>query len=149
MFTNKNNFLDKDIYNKVKHESDKYFTDKKILPSHEEYQNYFLKLYMKKGGKLLRPRIILERSPLKYKKWRVYLPDGSHVDYGDDRYQDYTQHKNLNRKNSYRNRHKHDNIENPHFPGFWSWHHLWTYQDGKKAFKNAEKKAIKYFIESK
>lgn len=144
-----NNFLDKEIYNKVKHESDKYFTENKIIPSKEEYQKFLLKKYIKQGGKLLRPRILLERSPLKYKKWRVYLPDGVHVDYGDSRYEDYLIHKNVDRKNRYKIRHKNDNIEDPHYPGFWSWHHLWTYQDAKRAWVNAEKKALKYFIDNK
>lgn len=29
------------------------------------------------------------KSPLKYKKYRVFLEDGSHVDFGDNRYQQY------------------------------------------------------------
>lgn len=144
MYLSKNNFIDRDLYELAKAEimKNKYNTE-------EEYNKLLQDKYMNLGGRLLRPQIILDRSPLKYKKWRVWLPDGSHVDYGDSRYEDYLIHKDVERKNAYRNRHKHDNIENPTYPGFWSWWHLWTYQDGKKAWRNAEAKALKYFLDYK
>lgn len=45
--------------------------------------------------------------------------------FGDPNYEDYTQHHDKERRRLYRERHKHDNLNDPYSPGFWSWHLLW------------------------
>lgn len=40
-------------------------------------------------------------SPFKYKKYRIYRPDGKAVDFGDIRYEDFTKHKDEDRRDSY------------------------------------------------
>ena len=46
-------------------------------------------------------KIILEKSSRKNKKYKVTLPDGKTVNFGDDRYEDYTMHKDIKRKDLY------------------------------------------------
>jgi hypothetical protein len=50
--------------------------------------------------------IMLIRSPIREKKWRVVFSDGDHVDFGARGYQDYTMHKDPNRREQYIARHK-------------------------------------------
>lgn len=50
--------------------------------------------------------IRLKRSPKGDKKWRVILSDGNIVDFGADGYEDYTIHKDSDRKRNYIRRHK-------------------------------------------
>lgn len=47
------------------------------------------------------------------------------VHFGDNRYEDYTIHKDKIRRNRYRLRHVNDDIRNPMSPGALSWHILW------------------------
>lgn len=49
--------------------------------------------------------VLLSRSPVSTKKWRVTLQDGSTVDFGARGYEDYTIHKNSLRMRNYVRRH--------------------------------------------
>ena len=43
---------------------------------------------------------------MKGKKWRAVFKDGGHTDFGDAKYQDYTQHGDEKRRELYINRHR-------------------------------------------
>jgi hypothetical protein len=64
------------------------------------------------------------------KKFDVYVKNKKtggikKVSFGATGYEDYTTHRDKARRERYRTRHKRDNITNPLYPGFWSWHILW------------------------
>ena len=86
---------------------------------------------------------VLYKSKTQGKKWDVYVPLVNSnrlkkVSYGAAGMSDYTKHKDKERRERYRNRHKKDQIYNPYKPGFWSWWHLWgKSSDSKKAFTQA------------
>ena len=83
-------------------------------------------------------KIILEKSNRKNKKYKVTLPDSKTVHFGDDRYEDYTMHKDIKRKDLYLQRHKKD----PHSistAGFWSRELLWSEPSMSKAIQHVEK----------
>ncbi len=68
----------------------------------------------------------VEQSPLKTKKWRATFKDGTHTDFGDPKYEDYTQHKDEKRRELYRNRHKaNENWNDPKSAGALSRFLLW------------------------
>ena len=80
--------------------------------------------------------VLLERSKRKHKKWMAILQDTSNetqiVHFGDSRYEDYTQHKDETRRESYRARaskirnKKGDlTIQDPLSANAWSYHVLW------------------------
>lgn len=65
-----------------------------------------------------------------YKKWRVNITQDNGrnktIYFGDNRYEDYTQHKNSQRRQNYLSRHEaRENWDNPLTAGFWSAHLLW------------------------
>ena len=72
----------------------------------------------------------LYKSKLKTKKYDVYILNPNtdrikKISFGAKDYDDYTTHKDKERRERYRNRHKKDNIDNPLYAGFWSWYVLW------------------------
>jgi hypothetical protein len=81
------------------------------------------------------------------KKWAVRVPSGSgsgsvEVKFGARGYEDFTTHKDVDRRERYRTRHQHDRIDDPYSPGFWSWWALWGESDNlDKAFKDAVRRA--------
>jgi hypothetical protein len=87
----------------------------------------------------------LYKSKTYGKKWDVYIPKGNRikkVSYGAAGMSDYTKHKDKERREKYRSRHKNDHIDDPYKAGFWSWWHLWgRTSDSKKAFEQAVRKA--------
>jgi hypothetical protein len=93
----------------------------------------------------------LYKSKTKTKKWDVYVPTKTgrlkKISYGAAGMSDYTKHKDKERRENYRQRHRKDKIYNPYMSGFWSWWHLWgKSDDSKKAFKQSvslAKKLIK------
>lgn len=89
----------------------------------------------------------LYKSKLFGKKWDVYVPKLNRlkkVSYGAAGMSDYTKHKDKERRERYRTRHKNDHIDDPYKAGFWSWWHLWgNTSDSKKAFAQAVRKAKK------
>ena len=73
--------------------------------------------------------IKIEKSKRKYKKYAfTFNVDGCEktVHFGSSIYDDYTQHKDEKRMLQFRNRHKHDHIDDPLSPGALSWFVLWS-----------------------
>jgi hypothetical protein len=65
----------------------------------------------------------------KTKKYEVYLPNPNtgrikKVSFGAIGYSDYTKHKDKDRRERYRLRHKNDKINDPFKSGFWASHVL-------------------------
>ena len=72
---------------------------------------------------------VLTKSPRQGKKWRVTLPNGRHVDFGAEGYEDFTMHKDPARMQKYITRHqKRENWTESgvNTPGFWSRWILWS-----------------------
>jgi len=75
-------------------------------------------------------RVVIQKSKIKNKKYTAIFYDGDKKiktsQYGDKRYEDYTQHKDKQRRDKYRNRHKKDlNTGDYMRPGFLSYYILW------------------------
>lgn len=83
-------------------------------------------------------------SPLKGKKWRAIFNDGTHTDFGAIGYEDYTDHKDPERKERYLKRHrKNENWNDPQSAGALSRWILWnlptieaSLRDYKRRFPN-------------
>ena len=87
--------------------------------------------------------IILTKSPLSAKKYRIVLENGRHVDFGAKGYQDFTQHKDPNRMRLYLIRHKsRENWTRSGIStaGFWSRWLLWSKPSMTQAIKFMNKK---------
>ncbi len=70
-------------------------------------------------------------SILKTKKFDIYVYNNKtgrvkKVSFGAKGYSDYTIHKDKDRRERYRIRHKRDHIRDPLSSGFWSWWVLWV-----------------------
>jgi hypothetical protein len=77
------------------------------------------------GGRVV---VTLRRSNRLHKKWEVIV-GRKHVHFGDNRYQDFTQHKTPGRKANYLSRHaRHERWGKAGMAsaGFWSRHLLWN-----------------------
>lgn len=86
----------------------------------------------------------LHKSKVKNKKWAVKVL-GRTVNFGDSRYEDYTQHKDKARRENYCQRHRHDLRNDPRKPGFWALRVLWGSSTNiEKNFKEAVHDAKKY-----
>lgn len=75
-------------------------------------------------------RVVIKPSKIKNKKYTAIFYDGDKKiktsQFGDNRYEDYTQHKDKQRRDKYRNRHKKDlNTGDYMRPGFLSYYILW------------------------
>ena len=71
--------------------------------------------------------IFIKPSKREFKKFNVFSNDGLNIHFGDLRYEDYTQHKDKNRRSKYRRRHyKRENWDNENTAGFWATHLLWN-----------------------
>tara|TARA_R110002074_G_scaffold80776_1_gene181336 strand:- start:1689 stop:1979 length:291 start_codon:yes stop_codon:yes gene_type:complete len=75
-------------------------------------------------------RVVIQKSKVKNKKYTAIFYDGDKKiktsQFGDNRYEDYTQHKDKERRSRYRNRHKKDlNTGDYMRPGFLSYYILW------------------------
>jgi hypothetical protein len=100
-----------------------------------------MKSSRKKSGKLKLLKIV--KSPNKKKKYRAYFSSGKHTDFGAVGYQDYTKHKDPERKKRYMSRHrKRENWKSPTTAGALSLYVLWnkptfraSVADYKKRFK--------------
>ena len=73
---------------------------------------------------------VLTNSPLKTKKYKVVITDGKKkktINFGAKGYEDFTIHKNTERKNRYIDRHKsNEDWQDPFTAGFWALHALWN-----------------------
>lgn len=66
------------------------------------------------------------KSPRTGKKFRAEFDDGTHTDFGDSSMEDYTQHGDTERRESYRARHKRDlRTGDPKRAGYLSYYILW------------------------
>lgn len=76
----------------------------------------------------MKEKVQLKKSPRIEKKWRVTFENGTHVDFGQKGYSDYTIHKDPQRMKRYVARHKHmgENWTNIKTAGFWSRWLLWS-----------------------
>jgi len=84
----------------------------------------------------------LKKSNRKNKKYMIKIENKT-IHFGDNRYDDYTSHKDEDRKNRYINRHNKNenwNISGIYTPGFWSLHLLWSENTLNKSIKNIEDK---------
>ena len=79
-------------------------------------------------------------STVKGKRYTVYVPKGDKVmkiDFGSSEHDNYTIHKDPERKRLYRIRHHKDNINDPYSPGFWAYHVLWNKTSLSESFDEA------------
>lgn len=84
-------------------------------------------------------------SNVKGKRYTIYVPQSAKpngadslkeniprgdklvkVDFGSSSHDNFTMHKDPERKRLYRLRHKNDKINDPYSPGYWSWWVLWN-----------------------
>lgn len=65
------------------------------------------------------------KSPIARYKLRATWSDGTHTDFGATGYSDYSLHKDKERRERYRMRHRKDRITIPQTAGALSWHLLW------------------------
>ena len=71
--------------------------------------------------------ITITKSNKRFKKYDAIISDHHLVSFGDNRYQDYTMHKDTLRKDHYINRHKkNENWNDYTTPGFYSRWILWN-----------------------
>jgi hypothetical protein len=87
----------------------------------------------------------LYKSTRKNKKFDIYIVNPKtgrilKVSFGDSRYEDYTIHKDKQRRERYRNRHRNDKLDDITSAGFWSYHVLWG---NSSNLNTALKQAIK------
>lgn len=67
------------------------------------------------------------KSPNTLKKYRAYFDNGRHTDFGASGYEDFTTHKDVDRRNRYDMRHKkHENWNDPFSAGALSKWILWN-----------------------
>lgn len=89
----------------------------------------------------------LYKSTVGKKKWDIYVPKGDKlkkVSFGHRDYEDYTIHKDQERRKRYVMRHSKDKLRDPYSPGFWSMYVLWGKSSTLSvALKDAVKKAKK------
>lgn len=73
--------------------------------------------------------VYIERATAKHKKWKAFFSDGSpSVNFGDNRFEDFTQHKDPQRMANYISRHRADPTS-PKTPGELSRVLLWSHPD--------------------
>lgn len=93
-------------------------------------------------------KVKVSQSNRKNKKWKIETGEKT-IHIGDSRYQDYTQHKDLNRRRSYvlRHRGREDWTKSGmNTAGFWSYWLLWNKDSMDKAKKDISKKFNIVFI---
>ncbi len=82
----------------------------------------------------------LEPSKIKNKKWTAVFKSHTYyhktVHFGDNRYEDYTQHKDNHRMIMYQKRHQHDLLDDPTSAGALSYYILWTRPDFRDGLIN-------------
>jgi hypothetical protein len=88
-------------------------------------------------------KVRLIKSPNPKKKWRILFEDGTHVDFGQKGYSDFTKHKNPDRMKLYLQRHGRMGEtwtrSGFHTAGFWSRWLLWskpTIQGARSLIRN-------------
>lgn len=85
-------------------------------------------------------------SNIKGKRYTIYVPKADKqikIDFGSSEHDNYTIHKDPERKRLYQIRHKNDHIHDPYSAGFWSWWVLWNKPSLQESFKEAKSLANK------
>lgn len=85
----------------------------------------------------------LSKSPRSEKKWRITLPSGKNIDFGAKGYSDYTIHKDKERYERYKKRHrKRENWRKSGLDtaGFWARWILWNKPGFIDSIKDTEKR---------
>jgi len=85
-------------------------------------------------------KVYLSKPTRKYKKYSVLIGHKK-INFGDDRYEDYTQHGDPKRKALYIQRHKkNEDWNNPLTAGWWSRYLLWEKPTITEAIKDIKKR---------
>ena len=87
--------------------------------------------------------IIIKKSSAENKKYTAVIDNGKtskSIHFGDNRYQDFTIHKDTERKKAYLARHKHDKSTNPLYAGFYASNLLWNKPTLRESIKNTNDK---------
>jgi hypothetical protein len=83
---------------------------------------------------------ILEPAKAKNKKYSIRI-QGKKINFGDDRYEDFTQHKDPERKKRYILRHeKNEDWNDPSTAGFWSKNLCWNKPTIEESIKDIKKR---------
>lgn len=82
---------------------------------------------------------LLMKSNKLHKKYDVINGIGNVISFGNNRYEDYTTHKDNKRKELYINRHKKEDWTNLNKAGTWSRYILWNRKTLKASIKDMEK----------
>lgn len=82
----------------------------------------------------------LSKSDVKNKKMTIITPTGKKINFGDDRYEDFTIHKDNERKSAYIKRHGLEDHSNPNKAGFWARWLLWNKESVSESIKDIEKR---------
>jgi len=73
---------------------------------------------------------VITTSPLKTKRYKVVITDGDKkktIHFGSKLYENFTMHKDNERKYRYIDRHKkREDFQDPYTAGFWALHTLWN-----------------------
>jgi sRNA-binding regulator protein Hfq len=86
--------------------------------------------------------ILIKLKNSKY-KYAIYLTNGKRmkIKFGAAGYEDYTIHRNIERKKNYIDRHKmNEDWSNPHTKGFWSRWVLWNKPTIEESLMDIQKK---------
>lgn len=85
-------------------------------------------------------KVYLSKPSRKFKKYSVLIGHKK-INFGDDRYEDYTQHGDPKRKALYIQRHKkNEDWNNPLTAGWWSRYLLWEKPTLTEAIKDIKKR---------
>jgi len=82
---------------------------------------------------------LLVKSNKLHKKYDVINGLGKTISFGDNRYEDFTTHKDNKRKELYITRHKKEDWNNLNKAGTWSRYLLWNRKTLKASIKDMEK----------
>jgi len=85
--------------------------------------------------------IVIQKSSKKFKKYDAIIDGRKTVAFGDNRYEDYTMHKDPDRKERYITRHrKTENWNNYETPGFYSRWILWNLPTIESSVRDANRR---------
>ena len=83
--------------------------------------------------------IVIHKSNIPNKKFTAIV-NNKKINFGDNRYQDFTKHKDPERKKAYLSRHKNDKTNNPNFAGFYATNLLWNKPTLKESIQATNRK---------
>ena len=87
--------------------------------------------------------IIIKKSSAQNKKYTAVIDNGKtskSIHFGNKNYEDFTIHKDPERKKAYLARHKHDKTSNPLYAGFYASNLLWNKPTLRESIKNTNDK---------